>query len=132
MSKIYVIEHVDGITKIHFSKNPTYNDAKTVIDDIVDNFPYTKRLWDFSKIKFDLTIDELKSIAEYGKLKFIKPNKLAIVAPDNWAYIELHIFQAVRKQKEHSVARSFQNRTRSPKVVDAIKTHQLIKAYWAH
>lgn len=107
MSKVYVIEHVDGITKIHFSKKPTYSDAQTVIDDIVDNFPYTKRLWDFSKIKFDFTMDEIKSIAAYGKLKFIKPNKLAIVAPDNWAYIELHIFQAIRKQKEHSEARVF-------------------------
>ena len=107
MSKIYLIEHVNGITSIRFSKNPTYSDAQTVIDDIAENFPYTKRLWDFTNIKFDFTMDEIKAIAEYGKSKFIKPNKLALVAPDNWAYIELHIFQAHRKQKELSVARVF-------------------------
>ena len=42
MSKIYLIEHVNGITSIRFSKNPTYSDAQTVIDDIAENFPYTK------------------------------------------------------------------------------------------
>jgi len=107
MLKIYLIEHVNGITRIQFSKNPTYNDAQTVIDDIAENFPYAKRLWDFSNIKFDFTIDEIKAISEYGKSKFIKPNKLAVVAPDDWAYIELHIFQAHRNQKEHSATRIF-------------------------
>ena len=107
MSKYYSIKHVNGITRIQFSKSPTYNEVQTVIDDIVENFPYIKRLWVFSNIKFDLTIDEIKAIAKYGKSKFIKPNKLAIVAPDDRAYFKLHIFQAYRKQKEHSVANVF-------------------------
>jgi hypothetical protein len=64
-------------------------------------------LWDFSRIKFDFTVEEIKSIAQYGKSKFCKPNKLAIVAPDNWAYIELHIFQAHRHQKNISETRVF-------------------------
>ena len=102
MDNKYLIEHVDGITRIEFSKNPTYSDAQDVIDEIADNFPYEKRLWDFSKIRFDFTVEEIKSIAKYGKSKFSKANKLAIVAPDNWAYIELHIFQAHRRQKDLS------------------------------
>ena len=102
MDNKYLIEHVDGITRIEFSRNPTYSDAQDVI---ADNFPYEKRLWDFSRIKFDFTIEEIKSIAKYGKSKFSKANKLAIVAPDNWTYIELHIFQAHRRQKDLSETR---------------------------
>lgn len=107
MEDKYTIEHVDGITRIIFSSNPAYSDAHEIIDNIADNFPYDKRLWDFSRIKFDFTVEEIKSIAEYGKSKFSKPNKLAIVAPDNWAYIELHIFQAHRHQKNISETRVF-------------------------
>lgn len=109
MSKNYSIKHVNGITRIQFTKNPTFREAQNVIDDIVENFPYIKRLWDFTNIKFDFTMDEIKAISEYGKLKFIKPNKLAIVAPDNWAYIELQFFQNHRKQKEHSDVRIFRS-----------------------
>ena len=105
MDEKYTIEHVDSITRIEFSKNPTYSDAQDVIDEIADNFPYERRLWDFSKIRFDFTVEEIKSIAKYGKSKFSKANKLAIVAPDNWAYIELHIFQAHRRQKDLSETR---------------------------
>ena len=107
MTDKYTIEYLDGITRIQFSDKPTYSDAQAVIDEIAANFPYEKRLWDFSNIRFDFTIDEIKSIAKYGKSKFIKPNKLAIVAPDNWAYIELHIFQAHRQQKDISTTRVF-------------------------
>lgn len=107
MNEKYLIEHVGGITRITFSSKPTYDDAKQVIDEIADDFPYEKRLWDFTNIRFDFTIDEIKSIAKYGKMKFTGPNQLAIVAPDNWAYIELHIFQAHRNQKEISQTRVF-------------------------
>lgn len=107
MDNEYLIEHVDGITRIEFSKNPRYSDAQDVIDEIADNFPYEQRLWGFSKIRFDFTVEEIKSITNYGKSKFSKANKLAIVAPDNWAYIELHIFQTHRRQKDLSETRVF-------------------------
>ena len=57
MENKYLIKHVNSITRIKFSKNPSYSDAREVIDDIAENFPYEKRLWDFSRIKFDFTID---------------------------------------------------------------------------
>ena len=107
MLKNYSIKLVNGITIIQFTKKPTFDEAQIVIDDIAENFPYTKRLWDFTNIKFDFTMDEITAISEYGKLKFINPNKLAVVAPDNWAYIELQFFQGHRQQKEHSDVRIF-------------------------
>lgn len=94
-----MIEDENEITRTQFSTNPTISDARDVIDDIADNFPYEKRLWDFSNIKFNFTIDEIKSIAKYGKSKSIQPNKLAIVSPDNWAYIELIYFRRIDVKK---------------------------------
>ena len=83
MSKNYLIDYIDGITRIKFLHKPTYDEAKMAIDDIAENFPYDKRLWNISNIHFNFTIGEIMSIAEYGKTKFTKPNKIALVASDD-------------------------------------------------
>ena len=67
MSKNYSIEYINGITRVQFFTKPSFNDAQTAINDIADNFPYEKRLWDFSNIKFDFAMEEIKAIAGYGK-----------------------------------------------------------------
>lgn len=109
MKSFYTIEYRDGITRVQFSKRPTFSDAQSVIDDIVENYPYERRLWDLSNIKFDFTMDEIEKIAEYGKRKFIKPNKVAIIAPDDLAFGEMRAFEVYREQEELSVARGFRN-----------------------
>ena len=107
MSKNYSIECINGITRIQFSSKPSYSEAQTIIDDIAENFPYEKRLWDLSNIKFNFTMNEIKAISAYGKSKFLKPNKLAIIAPDDLAYAEMRVFEVYREQEEHAVARAF-------------------------
>ena len=110
MRKQHTIEHFDGITEIRFSQAPTYDDARAAIDDIAANFPYEKRLWDFSNIAFDFTMDELRSIAEYGKMTFTQPNKVAIVAPQDLAFGEMRAFEVYREQRGHAAARVFRTR----------------------
>jgi len=107
MSEKYLIEYKNGVTRIQFFKNPTYAETQTIINDLSENYPYEKRLWILTNVRLNFTRDEIRAIAKYGKIKFIKPNRLALVAPDNWTYIKLHMFQAHRKQKEHSVAKVF-------------------------
>ena len=107
MIKSYTIKHVNGITKVQFSKTPSYGEIKTVIDDIAENFPYEKRLWDFTNTLFSFSETNLKIIAEYGKTKFIKPNRLAVVTPDDMVYEEMLLFQEHRKQNGHLVAKIF-------------------------
>ncbi len=107
-----MIEYKNGVTRIQFFENPTYAETQAIIDDLSENYPYEKRLWILTTIRLNFTRDELRAIAEYGKTKFIKPNRLALVAPDNWSYIKLHIFQAHRKQKEHSVAKVFRTESK--------------------
>ena len=107
MSKSYTIKYVSDITKVEFFKTPSYSEIKFVIDEIADNFPYKKRLWNFTDTKFSFSDNNLKAIADYGKSKFPNPNKIAIVAPDNIAYDEMKAFQAYRSQEKHSEARIF-------------------------
>ena len=110
MGTDYTIEYVNGITEIRFSQAPSYADARAAIDDIAANFPYEKRLWDFSNVAFDFTMDELYSIAEYGKLTFTQANKAAIVAPQDLAYGEMRAFEVYREQAGHATARVFRTR----------------------
>ena len=60
MSKKYTITYKDGITKIKFLAKPTLDQIKHIIDEIVENYDYEKRLWDLSEIKFDLSTNEIQ------------------------------------------------------------------------
>ena len=110
MASIYSIDHIDGITEVRFSRAPSYADTRAAIDDIIANYPYDRRLWDLSHIDFDFTMDELRSIAEYGKLVFTQPSKAAFVAPQDLAYGELRAFEVYREQTDHAAARVFRTR----------------------
>ena len=108
MSNDYTISHENGITKVKFFIQPTVDLAKQIIDEIVDKYPYDKRLWDISNIEFDFTLAEIKIIAEYGKLKFINPSKIALLAVDDLAFGEMRQFGVYREEdKVHT--RVFRN-----------------------
>jgi len=109
MSDRYQISHNDGITKIKFLVKPSYDQVKLIIDDISENYPYEKRLWDLSEINFDFTTDEIQKIAAYGKLKFTKPNKLAIYAIDDLAFGEMRQFEVYREEEGKSLPRAFRS-----------------------
>ena len=75
----YVIETIEGVSAVRFIKQATLDDIKSAMDDLsIDQPPL--RLWDFS-CNENWSIDELHEIAEYGKRKFTRPAKVAIVAP---------------------------------------------------
>ena len=109
MSSTHIITHENGITKIKFLVNPSFEQVKLIIDEIAENYPYEKRLWDMSEIKFNFTIDEIQRIAAYGKSKFTKPNKLAIFALDDLTFGEMRQFGVYREEKGKSLPRVFRN-----------------------
>jgi len=109
MSNDYIIRHENGITKVTFLIQPTLDLAKQIIDEIVDKYPYDKRLWDISHIKFDFTLAEIQEIAEYGKLKFIKPSKIALFAVDDLAFGEMRQFGVYREEEGKATPQVFRN-----------------------
>lgn len=101
----------DGITVIKFLAKPTYQDLVNIIDDIIENYPYERRLWDLSEINFDLSLSEIQQIADYGKQKFIKPNKLALFATQNLVFGEMKQFEAYREEENHALPKVFRSKT---------------------
>ena len=110
MSDICIINHSEGITEIKFLVSPTLEQVKLIIDDIVENYPYEKRLWDLSEIQFDFTTNEIQQIAEYGKNKFTKPNKLAVFAIDDLSFGEMRQFEVYREEEGKALPRAFRNK----------------------
>lgn len=107
MPNTHSITHVDGITKIKFLEKPTLEQLKLIIDEIFESYPYERRLWDLSEIKFDLSFSEIQSIAAYGKEKFILPSKLAIYAVDDLAFGEMHQFNVYREEEGKTIPKTF-------------------------
>ena len=104
------IKTIDGITEIHFSKAPTIGDARDVIDRLADENSYHLRLWDFSDVLFDFTMDEIREIAAYGKTKFPEPNRMALAAPQDLAYGTLRAFEVYREEERHSIPKVFRTK----------------------
>jgi len=109
MDKTYIITHTDGITTIKFLIEPSFEMVKTIINELVENYPYEKRLWDMSEIKFDFTTAEIKMIAEYGKKKFTKPNRLAIYATNDLSFGEMRQFEVYRVEENKSLPKVFRD-----------------------
>ena len=110
MSDTHIIKLIDGITTIKFLVSPTLKQVMLIIDDIVENYPYEKRLWDLSEIQFDFTVNEIQQISEYGKHKFTKPNKLAVYALDDLAFGEMRQFMVYREEEGKSVPHAFRDK----------------------
>ena len=109
MSKMHAITHKEGITKVKFLVKPSFDQVKSIIDEIVENYPYEKRLWDLSKIDFDFSTTEIRMIAEYGKTKFTKPSKLAIYAVTDLAFGEMRQFEVYREEENKVLPRVFRD-----------------------
>jgi len=63
MHKTYAITHEDGITKTKFSVKPSFEQLKRLVDEVSKNYSYEKRLWDMTKIDFDLSTEDIMTIA---------------------------------------------------------------------
>ncbi len=71
---------------------------KAIIDDLAERELYSARLWDLSKVKFNMAYTDLQVIADYGKKKFLKPNFIAIVVAGDFAFGEIRQFMVHREE----------------------------------
>jgi hypothetical protein len=97
MSKNYEIVFLNDITRVEFLTKPTFEDGIAAIDDIAENYPCEKRLWDLSKTEFDFTLQEIMGIAAHCKSKFTKPGKIAYIASDELVYGEMREMMVYRE-----------------------------------
>lgn len=111
MTQVHSIEIRNGITTVRFPRRPSLEECRAGVDDLADNYPYERRIWDMRGIDFDLAQDEIRSIADYGKKRFLRPNRAALIAPDDLAFGELRAFEVYREEEGHAVARTFRTRS---------------------
>ena len=97
MSKPYTIEINRGITIVCFTDNADMDAVTITIDDLVENYSYTLRLWDLNKKNLHIDSRQLKEIARYGKSCFTKPSQAAIIAPKEFDFSSSQLFIAYRQ-----------------------------------
>jgi len=97
MANNYSIENNNGIARVSFSSQPTFDEIKAATDELYEEFPCEKNLWALSGVNFDLSTEELIAIARYSRPKPTKPNKIALFADEDLAYGELRQYVAHRE-----------------------------------
>jgi len=102
MAKNYFIEISDGITSITFTMNPELTEIIDAINEAFKTDQTHLRLWDLSA-GLDLTNEQLKEIAEYAKIKWHTPSKVALVAPNDLSYGLLRMFEVYRGEEQHKI-----------------------------
>ena len=110
MTEAYSIESVGGITTIRFSKAPSTEIMQKAVDDVANNSPTARRLWDLTCGGFTQSTDQVKELAVYGKSKSFPPSKVAIIAPEDVAFGLSRIFEVYREDdvSEHMIFRTEQ------------------------
>ena len=108
MTKNYEIDIKHGITRLRFSGTARKDDVIEAIDDLVENYPCELRLWDISKGGMNISAAELREISNYGKSRFTKPSKLAIVARKETDFTGSLLFEIYRRD-EYTEQKVFRN-----------------------
>lgn len=105
----FSIDNQSGITIVNFDSDPTYNEIIEMLNSLSENNQYIKRLFDFSKVNFDLTTDQIKELAEYGKKIFPEKNKGAVVSNADLVFGETRQF-SVYREDEVCLFNAFRNK----------------------
>lgn len=109
MVNVYSISQEDGFTRIELQKAVNLLQFKLIIDELVEKYPYERRLLDVSRVILNLSTNEVEEIAEYGNGKFVMPNKAAIYAADDLSFgimRQLQVFREAIDTSEMDVFRS--------------------------
>lgn len=104
------IEENNGVTTIVFFKNPKIGEIKKVIDQLAVDHSYHLRVWDFSDVLFDYSIDEMLDAVTYSKTKYLEKNRFAIVTPQELDYGLVKALMAIQEEDNNSVPMVFKTK----------------------
>ena len=106
MTTNYEIAFKEGITVITMLGEVSRNDIIGALHEIVAKDNYERRLWDFTRVEFDLSIEEMREVSDLGKNLIERPNKVAFAVGDPLAYGKMRQFMVYR-EGELTVPRVF-------------------------
>ncbi len=97
MTTRYEISVEAGITVITMLYEVTPNDLLGALQEIVAHHSCERRLWDFSKVEFNLSTDEMRSVSEVSKRLIDYPNRVAFAVGDPLAFGKIRQFMVFRE-----------------------------------
>ena len=99
----FTINISNDILTVRFYQEPSKEDIHKALIEISEKHTITKRLWDFSEVKFDLSQDQLKDIANLAKNLFSQPSKVAMVASKDLSFGVSRIYEVFREDNRTEV-----------------------------
>jgi len=96
MTTNYEIASKEGITVITMLYEVTRDDLLGALHGIVASDAYERRLWDFTKVEFNLSIEEMRQVSDVSESLMDRPNKVAFAVGDPLAYGKIRQFMVYR------------------------------------
>ena len=96
MTTNYEIASKEGITVITMLYEATRDDLIGALHKIVASDAYERRLWDFTRVEFNFSIEEMRQVSDVSKSLIDRLNKVAFAVGDPLAYGKMRQFKGYR------------------------------------
>ena len=103
MPRSYTVEQEDGLAIVRFIAQPSPDDVCSAMDAVSALPENDLRLWDVSHDGLNMATEQLIEIAEYGKVKFQAPSKVAFIAPGDLAFGLMRIYEVKSRSSTRSI-----------------------------
>jgi|GEM_PF-878955 len=97
MTTRYEIHSESGITIITMNFEVTRDDLISALGEVVESYPFERRLWDMSKVEFNLSTAEMRDVSDVSKRLITTPNRVAFAVGDPLAYGKIRQFMVYRE-----------------------------------
>lgn len=97
--KTYSLTSESNITMVTFDSTPSFQELIEMLDYLAENNLYVKRLFDLTKVEFNLSSEEIISMAGHGKKIFTDKNKGAVVTNSDLVFGETRQLSVYREDE---------------------------------
>lgn len=100
MNSNFIVEQQDGITTLRLVRQLSVEELLRVLDDAVSLDVGNRRIWDATR-HFNFTADEVRTIANHGKVLWPGAARVAFVAEDDLSFGPSRMFEVFREQENY-------------------------------
>jgi hypothetical protein len=93
----YEISSEAGVTVITMLQEVTPDALISALHDVVAEYSYERRLWDFTKVEFNLSTEEMRKVSDVSKRLIDSYNKVAFAVGDPLAFGKIRQFMVYRE-----------------------------------
>ena len=100
MNSNFLVEEQDGITTLRLVRQLSVEELLQVLDDTRKLEVGNRRIWDATR-NFNFTADEVRTIANHGKVLWPGAARVAYVAEDDLTFGLVRMFEVFREQENY-------------------------------